>query len=137
MYYILCKQRYLYMAKKKNRYRMKNIVKRCVWRGIVPIHYTYAHVKQKQGKIRKRSFLDNIKAYIYLPGARANGGGGESGNPSISITRTIGRLFECFDGEPFCLRAVIYAYLCTIYIYIHSKYVIHILHTTRIGEFTL
>lgn len=36
----------------------------------------------------------------------------ESGNPSISITRTIGRLFECFDGEPFCLHAaVIYAYL--------------------------
>lgn len=48
----------------------------------------------------------------------------ESGNPSISITHTIGRLFECFDGEPFCLHsAVKYAYL-HIYIYnVHYTYI--------------
>jgi len=127
MYFILCKQiiragGYTHIIwRKKKPISAKNISWNDAFAGVrySCAHYTYTRVKQKRQKIRKRSFLDNIKS-VYLQGARANGGGGESGNPSISITRTIGRLFECFDGEPFCLRAVmLYAY---IYIYIYNTH---------------
>jgi len=82
MYYILCKQIYVYTKKKTSDIGEKYRETTFLARYVVFIYYTYTSaLNKKRGKNRKRSFLDNIKAYIYIQGANANGGEGGKRQP--------------------------------------------------------
>lgn len=122
---------------KKKPIPVKNIVKRCVWRGIVSIHYTCAHVKQK--KIRKRSFLDNIKAYIYIYQARERmAAEAKAATHQFLLHAQSAVCSNASTANPFVFAPLYYMHICVQYIYIaNTLYIYYILYNAHRGIHTV